>query len=63
MLYVTRKANRVGRPSISEETKDVVVQLYNRGKNCSEIIDAVQISRASFYRIINERSVVNNDKK
>lgn len=63
MLYVTRKTSRVGRPSISEETKDKVVQLYNRGKNCSEIINAVQISRASFYRIINERSIVDNDKQ
>lgn len=47
------KRRRVGRPSISDETKKLVVRLYNENEmTCGEIAAACQISMSSLFRIL-----------
>lgn len=53
---VIERKNRGGRPSISEETKALVVRLYNEDSmTCKDIAAACRISEASLHRIIRER--------
>lgn len=50
------KRRRVGRPSISDETKKLVVRLYNENEmTCGEIAAACQISMSSLFRILMDR--------
>lgn len=52
------KRRRVGRPSISDETKKLVVRLYNENEmTCGEIAAAVQISMSSLFRILKEKEL------
>lgn len=58
MEVITKKRKPTGRPSINENTKDLVVRLYNEDKmTCKQIADACNISLRSVYRIIGERRV------
>ena len=51
-----RKRKPTGRPPINEETKDLVVRLYNEDTmTCVQIAKACNISKASVFRIMNER--------
>lgn len=53
-----RKRKATGRPRISEETKALVVRLYNEDSmSCGEIAKACNISTRSVFRIMNERTV------
>ena len=50
------KRRKVGRPAISETTKNLVVKLYNEDKlTCEEIAESCNISKSSLFRIINEK--------
>lgn len=61
-MIIERKS-RSGRPPLSQETKDLVVRLYNEDKmTCKEIAKACQISEASLHRIIRERRMAENGK-
>lgn len=52
------KRRRVGRPSISDETKKLVVRLYNENEmTCGEIVAACQISMSSLFRILKEKEL------
>lgn len=58
MIKVTRpmkSPGRPGRPGLSEEIKDRVVEAYNQGGNCKAITTDLKISKSTFYRIIKER--------
>lgn len=56
MVSKTLEKKRRGRPSINDETKDLVIRLYNEDKmTCEQIAKAVNIGRASVFRIIRER--------
>lgn len=55
MITPNRKLRRQGRPGISEEVKDDVVQAFNDGWTIAEIINAMGVSKSSCYRIIRER--------
>lgn len=55
MITPNRKLRRQGRPGISEEVKDDVVQAFNDGWTVAEIINAMGVSKSSCYRIIRER--------
>lgn len=55
MITPNRKLRRQGRPGISEEVKDNVVQAFNDGWTVAEIINAMGVSKSSCYRIIRER--------
>lgn len=55
MITPKRKLRSQGRPGISEEVKDEVVQAFNDGQTVAEIIRAMGVSKSSFYRIIRER--------
>lgn len=51
-----KKRKPTGRPPINEETKDLVVRLYNEDTmTCMQIAKACNISKASVFRIMNER--------
>ena len=51
-----RKRKPTGRPPINENTKAVVVKLYNEDSmTCKQIAEACNISLRSVYRIMNER--------
>lgn len=57
-----KKSN--GRPPISKETKDLVVRLYNEDElTCVEIAKACNISKASVFRIMNERRAEANGEE
>lgn len=60
MVTVTRPMKSPGRPRLSEEIKDQVVQAYNQGGNCKAIAARYGIGKSSFYRIIKERQEENN---
>lgn len=48
---------KIGRPRINTETKELVVRLYEDDTmTCDAIARACNISRASVFRIIKERS-------
>ena len=51
----TERKVKVGRPRIPEETRDLVVRLYNEDMPIEKIAKSVQISQASIFRIIKER--------
>lgn len=52
------KRRRVGRPSISDETKKLVVRLYNENEmTCGEIAAACQISMSSLFRILKKKEL------
>lgn len=56
MVSKTLEKKRRGRPSINDETKNLVVRLYNEDKmTCEQIAKAVNIGRASVFRIMKER--------
>lgn len=55
MITPNRKLRHQGRPGISEEVKDGVVQAFNDGQTVAEIIRAMGVSKSSCYRIIRER--------
>lgn len=55
MITPNRKLRRQGRPGISEEVKDDVIQAFNDGWTVAEIINAMGVSKSSCYRIIRER--------
>lgn len=55
MITPKRKLRGQGRPGISEEVKDDVVQAFNDGWTVAEIINAMGVSKSSCYRIIRER--------
>lgn len=55
MITPKRKLRSQGRPGISEEVKDDVVQAFNAGWTVAEIINAMGVSKSSCYRIIRER--------
>lgn len=55
MIKVTRPMKSPGRPGLSEEIKDRVVEAYNQGGNCKAITTNLKISKSTFYRIIKER--------
>lgn len=51
-----KKRKPTGRPPINEETKNLVVRLYNEDKmTCVEIAKACNIGKTSVFRIIKER--------
>lgn len=58
MVTVTRRIVGRGRPAISEEKKDQIVEAFNAGQNCKEITGIYGISKTTFYKIIKERSEV-----
>lgn len=60
-----RKRKSTGRPKINDETRGLVVRLYNEDTmTCTQIAKACNISRASVFRIMNdERSKRSNEKK
>lgn len=49
------KKNPVGRPTISNELKNLVVDLYLQNMKCDDIAKACKISRASVFNIIKEK--------
>lgn len=52
------KRRRVGRPSISDETKKLVVRLYNENEmTCGEIAAVCKISMSSLFRILKEKEL------
>lgn len=52
------KRRRVGRPSISDETKKLVVRLYNENEmTCGEIAATCKISTSSLFRILKEKEL------
>lgn len=55
MITPKRKLRSQGRPGISEEVKDEVVQAFNDGQTVAKIIRAMGVSKSSCYRIIRER--------
>ena len=55
MIAPKRKLRHQGRPGISEEVKDGVVQAFNDGQTVAAIIRAMGGSKSSCYRIIKER--------
>lgn len=58
-----RKRKPTGRPPINEETKDLVVRLYNEDTmTCVQIAKACNISKASVFRIMNERRQKSNEQ-
>lgn len=62
-LVTAIKNKRRGRPSINEETKDLVVRLYNEDTmTCMQIAKACNISKASVFRIINERRQMHEEE-
>ena len=63
MVTVTRPMKSPGRPRLSEEIKDQVVQAYNQGGNCKAITARYGIGKSSFYRIIKERQEENNARQ
>lgn len=63
-MEIVRKRKPTGRPPISEETKDLVVRLYNEDTmTCVQIAKACNISKASVFRIVNERRQKSNEEK
>lgn len=45
----------MGRPPINDETRKLVIELYNNSDmTCNQIAQACNISPASLYRIINK---------
>lgn len=59
-----RKRKPTGRPPINSETKDLVVRLYNEDTmTCMQIAKACNISKASVFRIINERRQKQNGEE
>ena len=46
---------RTGRPPISEEVKDLVVELYKTDMKCGDIARKCNISKTSLFKIIKER--------
>lgn len=46
---------RTGRPPISEELKDLVVELYKTDMKCGDIARKCNISKTSLFKIIKER--------
>lgn len=54
MTRLTRQLASPGRPGIPEKTKDAVINAFNQGENCTEIIRRFRISKSSFYRIIKQ---------
>lgn len=59
-----RRGHRGGRPRISDETKTLVRKLYcEDNMTCKEIAKACNISEASLYRIMQERSDVEHGEK
>mgnify|MGYP002707028565 CR=1 FL=1 len=64
MEVITRKRKPTGRPPINPETKDLVVRLYNEDTmTCVQIAKACNISKASVFRILNERRQKQNGEK
>ena len=56
-----RRGNRGGRPPINTETKTLVWRLYDEDKmTCEQIAKACNISVSSLYRIMRERSEMEN---
>lgn len=56
MVRAVRAKGKGGRPPIREETKDIVVKLYNEDRlSCMQIARACNISKSSVFRIIAER--------
>lgn len=52
-----KRKKKTGRPCISDETKNLVVRLYNEDEmSCAEIAKACNISTRSVFRIMNERT-------
>lgn len=46
---------RMGRPPISEELKDLVMELYKTDMKCGDIARKCNISKTSFFKIVKER--------
>jgi helix-turn-helix domain of resolvase len=46
---------RTGRPPISEELKDLVVELYKTDMKCEDIARKCNISKTSLFKIVKER--------
>ena len=53
----TEMRGRGRRPKITEKVKDDVITMYQKGFRVQMIVDKHGISKASVYRIINERTV------
>ena len=60
MIKVTRPMKSPGRPGLSEDIKDKVVQAYNQGGNFKAITARYGVSKSTFYRIIKERQEESN---
>lgn len=58
------KRKPTGRPRISEETRNLVIRLYNEDSmTCQQIAKACNISESSLHRIINERRLMDEQKE
>ena len=57
MVDKSKRHRTVGRPKVSEDTKDKVVIMYNDNKSIEEICKESNLSRSTIYKIIRERSV------
>jgi hypothetical protein len=62
--YLKRRPKRKKKTAITEELKETFVSLYNLGKRKKEIMTALDISTASYSRVLNElieRRMISND--
>lgn len=46
----------IGRPKVSEEKKDIVVEMYNKGEKLKDIAEELNISISSVCNILKERT-------
>ena len=58
MVDITQRERLINKRKITEELKDTVVARYNNGCSIAEIVKSCKISRASVYKIIKERTPV-----
>lgn len=63
MIKVTRPMKSPGRPGLSEDIKDKVVQAYNQGGNCKAITARYGVSKSTFIESSkNDRRKVTYDR-
>lgn len=63
-VQAKHKTKMMGRPRIPQQTRDLVIRLYNEDKmTCEDIAIACQISIASLYSIVREWRRNNAEKE
>ena len=61
MVNMSQRERLINKRKITEGLKDAVVARYNNGCSIADIVRACKISRSSVYKIIKERTPVEED--